>query len=70
MVITTADNQKPTIKDLSKHNYINFLGDHKKINKDTIRNHINEYISNNNSMKRNQLSIDGLGTHRVANLIN
>ena len=66
MVITTANNQIPTIKHLNAHKYVKFLGDHKKVNESSLGANINEYVNNMSEIKRNKMLIDGLGTNRVS----
>jgi len=69
MVITTANNQIPTIENLNAHRHVKFLGDHKKVNQSSISAHINEYVYNMSEIKRNKMLIDGLGTNRVSKLL-
>jgi len=69
MVITTANNQIPTIENLNAHRHVKFLGDHKKVNQSSISAHINEYVYNMSEIQRNKMLIDGLGTNRVSKLL-
>ena len=69
IVITTANNQVNTIKDLSDQKYIKYLGKMQEVDQDIISTHIKRYGYNAGEMKNSKMLIDGLGTNRVSKLL-
>lgn len=69
MVIITADNQRPTIEELKKHNHIFLLGKSTKISEDAISRNVKKFILDRQSFNVNQLHVDGLGASRVSSFL-
>ena len=70
-VITCAQNQEIAITDLTKNNFVNFIGTHLTIKMSTIESAIIEMINsirdNNNYLSSGKLFVDGLGAQYVCN---
>lgn len=69
IVITTANNQIPTIENLNAHKHLKFLGDHKMINQNSIGALVRKYVLNVGGIERSTLTVDGMGTNRVAQFL-
>jgi len=66
LVITTAENQIETVKDLHDNGFLHYVGDYKNINRSILQDTIDEYIKKPKPMIKNNLGIDGQGAKRVA----
>ncbi len=69
IVITTANNQLNTIKDLSDQKYIKYLGKKQEVDQDIISAHIKRYVYNAGKVKNNKMLLDVMGTNRVAEVL-
>jgi len=69
LVITTANNQIPTIKDLNAQKSLKFLGNYKDINQNKIGAYIKNFVSNKVGNNTNKMIIDGLGSIRAIKVL-
>ena len=64
LLMSTVINQHKVMKELDKHNFINYLG--KAENIDSIVMRLVKIIKNNKSFNINRINFDGLGKIRIA----
>ena len=73
IIITTAENQKPSTEDLKNANLIHYIGHYKGIDKNLLSQKIMQFIDDPECLiemsVRNQLQVDGYGASRVTEVI-
>ena len=65
LVITTAENQTKTIKDLHYSGYVEYIGSHDSYDSEHLKKCIKDKMTKNDSSKLKNLGIDGLGSRKV-----
>jgi len=73
IVLTTAENQVPFIRDLDRDGYIKWLGSSNEVNKEEIHAALLEAIQNPSRLRKQskmcQKLVDGMGAQRVSKLL-